>query len=54
MLVSTTWNHLTVGRQMSSGLFKILPTNYLFRSCISNVYVFKWDFALNNREVDMP
>ena len=28
VLYSNTWNHLTVSEQMSSVLFKMLPTNY--------------------------
>ena len=29
MIHSNTWNHLTECKQMSTGLFKMLPTNYL-------------------------
>ena len=38
MLDSNTWNHLTVCKQMRSGLFKILPTNYSFTTHISYIY----------------
>ena len=34
MLNGDTWNHLIVGKQMISGLFKMLATNYFFLNCI--------------------
>ena len=48
MLNKNTWNYLTVCKQMSSGLFEMLPTNYLFTNHIFNIYVGKEDLALDN------
>ena len=33
---------------MSPGLFKMLPTNYLFTNHIYLIYMYKQDLALNN------
>ena len=35
---------------MSSGLFKMLPTNYLFTNHMFNIYMYKQDLALNNQQ----
>ena len=39
VLNTNTWNHLTVCKQMSSGLFKMLPTNYSFTNNIYLTYL---------------
>ena len=60
MLDWNTWNCLTVYKQMSSGLFKMLPKIYLFRCYIYvcvyvyiyiYIYIYKQDLALNNLQV---
>ena len=38
--VRKSWNYLTVYKQMSSGLFRIMPTNYLFTN-----HIFSWLFG---------
>ena len=50
VLHSNTWNHLTVCKQMSCGLFKMLLRKYLFTN---NIYIYiyiyiKQELALNN------
>ena len=41
VLNSHMWNHLTACKLMSTALFKILPTNYLFPNHIYNIYAIK-------------
>ena len=36
-VLGNSWNHLTIFKQMSSGSFKTIPTNYLF---IDNIYLY--------------
>ena len=48
VLLSNTWNNLTVCKQMNSGLFKMLPTIYSFTTHTYLIYKFKPDLALNN------
>ena len=38
MLDRNTWNHLTVCKQMSSGLFRIIPKNYSYTNPIFDIY----------------
>ena len=40
LLHSNTWNPLTVCKQMSPGLFKMLSKNYSFTNKIFNIYVY--------------
>ena len=39
---------------MSSGMFKMLPTNYSFTTHIYLIYIYKQDLAIDNQENDMP
>ena len=36
LFYSNTWNHLTVCKQMSSGLFK----NIIYKMCLQILYIF--------------
>ena len=44
VLDRNTCNYLTVCKQMNSGLFNILLTNYLFTNRIFNISMYKQDF----------
>ena len=39
VLYNNSWNNLTDGKQMNSGLIKILPTNYSFTNYIYLIYI---------------
>ena len=56
MLDRNPWNYLTVCKQMSSGLFKMLVTNYLFINptfkvcvcvCVCDIYISTDSFILS-------
>ena len=48
MLHSSSWNHLTVWKQMSFGLFQMLLTNYSQIIIYIYIYIYKEDLTLNN------
>ena len=48
VLDSIAWNHLTVCKQMSSGLLKTLPTNFSFTNQMRLICMYKLNLALNN------
>ena len=47
------FNHLTVCKQMISGLFKMLPKNYSFTNHIADICIKGFGIKLSTR-VDMP
>ena len=53
VLHSNTRNHLTVWKQLSSGLFQMLTSYYSFKNHIHLVciYIYKQDLALNKPQV---
>ena len=53
VLDKNTWNNLSVCKQISSGLFKMVPTNYSIVYPIYLMYMYKHDLISNPMRIDM-